>query len=415
MRAFTDAAADAVARAIADVHREAQRERELRDAEHRARLAVLDGHISAAVETERRLSERLASLKDGANGVGISEIRRLDTGELVFDLSDGRSVDIGMVQGRDGKDGVDGHNGIDGTDGTDGKDADFASIDTRIADFEDRGRQTIADAIAQIRVPEDGKTVTVDDLLPVVEEVVTGAVARIDKPKDGVGVADVAINEEGDLIVSLTDGEKKNAGRSIGRDGADVDIEAVQQQIRTMFDAVPKQVDGKDGKLPIVRTWSDTVFYEGNVVTFDGRLYQAQRDTGKAPDHDDWLCIADRGRDGADGRDGQDAKPFTIRGTWLEINKYQALDVVALNGASFVAKRDEPGPCPGDGWQMMASQGKRGHAGERGQAGKETRGEPGLPVVAVEATDDGVLTLTNGDGTTVTCDLYPLLARATRQ
>ena len=43
-------------------------------------------------------------------------------------------------------------------------------------------------------------------------------------------------------------------------------------------------------------------------------------------------------------------------------------DVVALNGGSFVALKDKPGPCPGSGWQLVASQGKRGVAGEKGRA-----------------------------------------------
>jgi hypothetical protein len=47
--------------------------------------------------------------------------------------------------------------------------------------------------------------------------------------------------------------------------------------------------------------------------------------------------------------------------------------VVALDGASFVARRDNPGECPGAGWQLIARQGQRGVAGPRGD-----RGLPGL-------------------------------------
>ena len=53
----------------------------------------------------------------------------------------------------------------------------------------------------------------------------------------------------------------------------------------------------------------------------------------------------------------------------------KALDIVALNGGSFIAKKDNPGPCPGAGWQLIASQGKRGDKGERG-----LQGIPGVPV-----------------------------------
>lgn len=166
---------------------------------------------------------------------------------------------------------------------------------------------------------------------------------------------------------------------------------------------------GPQGKLPIVRLWSDQVHYEGDVVALDGRTFQALRDTGKAPGHEDWICIAERG---ADGRDGTDGRGFRVRETWAETETYSALDVVALNGASFVARRDDPGPCPGDGWQLIAAQGKRGQPGERGMKGdKGERGDCGLPVVAMSIDASGMLALTNGDGSIVVCDLYPVLSQ----
>jgi hypothetical protein len=159
---------------------------------------------------------------------------------------------------------------------------------------------------------------------------------------------------------------------------------------------------GAPGKLPQARAWSDGVHYEGAVVTHAGATWQAQRDTGREPPHDDWLCLA---RGGADGRS------FVIRGTWSEAENYRELDVVALNGASFGARCDNPGACPGDGWQMIAAQGKRGNAGERGAAAKGERGSPGPAAVSLDIDEEGLLTLTNADGSRVTCDLYPLLAK----
>jgi hypothetical protein len=60
-----------------------------------------------------------------------------------------------------------------------------------------------------------------------------------------------------------------------------------------------------------------------------------------------------------------------IRGTHDPKAEYFANDMVAKDGGTFVARRNNPGPCPGDGWQLMAKQGQRGIAGERGAPGRD--------------------------------------------
>jgi hypothetical protein len=67
-----------------------------------------------------------------------------------------------------------------------------------------------------------------------------------------------------------------------------------------------------------------------------------------------------------------------IRSTFDANADYRRLDVVALNGGSFIALKDAPGACPGAGWQLMASQGKRGPPGEKGERGPSgPRGDVG--------------------------------------
>ena len=65
IKAFTDAAADSVARAIAGVQREAQRSEELRAAEHRAFMAEQRETVSGLI---RKIEDRLAEVKDGKDG-----------------------------------------------------------------------------------------------------------------------------------------------------------------------------------------------------------------------------------------------------------------------------------------------------------------------------------------------------------
>jgi hypothetical protein len=119
---------------------------------------------------------------------------------------------------------------------------------------------------------------------------------------------------------------------------------------------------GPTGKLPIAKEWQrEKVYYEGQVVTYDGATYQALHDTGEPPDSEaHWICLAAPGRD---------AKSFRHRGTFKDNADYAAHDIVALNGGSFLALHDKPGACPGPGWQLLCAQGKRGATGEPGPRG----------------------------------------------
>ena len=109
---------------------------------------------------------------------------------------------------------------------------------------------------------------------------------------------------------------------------------------------------GPPGKLPCAKEYvAECVHYAADVVRHDGGLWQALCDTVHAPPHDDWICLARGGRDGITPN---------IRGTFDVYSKYRKLDIVAMDGASFVAKHDNPGICPGDGWQLMSKQGRQG-------------------------------------------------------
>ncbi len=445
LAAFTDAAADRVARLIAETRREAARDAELRAAQFAAKMAEMDSRLASVSEIERRLAERLATLKDGEPGRDGTDGQSVSINEVLPSLAvaleeavsnnvervlatwdrpkDGQSVSVADVEPMlhelvaaipAPKDGADGRDGVDGKDAVAPTVEEVAS-----AIREDVIREAIAAALSEVRSwerPKDGKDYDPEELKKAVVE----SVAAIERPRDGVdgvGIEGIAISDD-NLVVTLSNGEMRDLGRVVGYDGVDIDIDRVQEQIAstiaTLWEECPKPKDGEKGdkgdpgapgKLPIVQEWEDRVHYEGDVVSFRGAIFQAVRDTGKAPDHVDWQCIVRAGLDGADGRS------FAIRGTWEEAGDYRALDVVTLIGGSFVAKRDDPGACPGEGWQLMASQGKRGKPGEKGPAGIGLRGLPGDSVTRMTVSDDGILTLTNGDGSTVECDIYPILSK----
>ena len=58
-----------------------------------------------------------------------------------------------------------------------------------------------------------------------------------------------------------------------------------------------------------------------------------------------------------------------MRGVYRSGERYQVLDIVSKNGGSFIARRDDPGECPGDGWTNLSLPGKRGAEGPVGPKG----------------------------------------------
>jgi hypothetical protein len=152
---------------------------------------------------------------------------------------------------------------------------------------------------------------------------------------------------------------------------------------------------GPTGTLRVAEPWTERVHYAGEVVTHSGGTWQAVRDTGRPVATEDWVCLA---APGGAGRDGRDGRSMTVRGTYESKLSYRALDVVALDGGLFVARRDDPGPCPGDGWQLSAMRGKKGEAGAKGDPGVRGERAPRLTGWAIDR-QRYVATPTMSDGT----------------
>jgi hypothetical protein len=161
------------------------------------------------------------------------------------------------------------------------------------------------------------------------------------------------------------------------RQSARKEFKAADEEMQRAFEAKLAALEGRvkavPGKLPVSKIWrEESVTYEGEVVSFDGSLYQARKDTAQVPGGSDWICVARAGRDGCDGRTPN------VCGTYDAYEKYQRLDIVTYDGASFIARRDDPGACPGDGWQLLSKPGRQGPAGAVGPRGeKGNKGERG--------------------------------------
>jgi hypothetical protein len=73
-----------------------------------------------------------------------------------------------------------------------------------------------------------------------------------------------------------------------------------------------------------------------------------------------------------------------LRGAYRSDQDYDRLDVVTLEGSSYIARQGSPGPCPGEGWRTLASAGATGPQGIRGP-----KGEPGPRGLTGEAGPKG--------------------------
>jgi len=209
------------------------------------------------------------------------------------------------------------------------------------------------DAIAAIPEPQDGKSVTVEDLAPMVEELVSTAmdtaVRGLPVPEDGedgVGVAGALIDRDGNLVLTLSNGEIKELGQVVGRDADDI---AIERRIKEMVDAIPRPKDGLDGlgfddlevihdgarsftfrfangdkvkefafTLPVMLdrgVYHDGRKYQpGDGVTWGGSYWICQKETGAKPDQsDDWRLAVKKGQNGKDGVLKEKAAPQPVK------------------------------------------------------------------------------------------------------
>src|SRR5262249_43972414 len=112
-------------------------------------------------------------------------------------------------------------------------------------------------------------------------------------------------------------------------------VEGAQRLIETKLMALEERLRAVPGKLPVARTWCpESVSYQAEFVCHEGALWQACKDTAQVPGGSDWICVARAGRDGQSVR---------VRGAFNATANYKRFDIVSLDGAAFIARRDNPG------------------------------------------------------------------------
>lgn len=143
-----------------------------------------------------------------------------------------------------------------------------------------------------------------------------------DPGADGVGLAGAIIDRDGNLIVTKTNGEQVPLGAVIGKDGAPGKDGADFSDVEFDYDGergliIRSRNGGEIVKrlpIPIDRGyWQDGKKAEqGDVMTCNGCVWVAIKDTSKKPCHenpDDWRLMVRKGRDGLQGPPGRDYQP----------------------------------------------------------------------------------------------------------
>jgi hypothetical protein len=326
-------------------------------------------------EWEARICERLDSVKDGVDGKDADIEPILEEANQVFNAL--KEEAEAFKQGAENKIERRLAEVKDGKDGEPGKDADIkpiwdafnqreVNIGSAFVDLEEK----IDERLAQIKDGKDGEPGKDADIEPLREEIMQAYAALKADAEEQVKAA----------LSTVRNGKD-------GKDGKDGERGSEGQP-------------GKDGKLPIAREWTNRVHYEGDVVRHNGSTYQALADTGQQPPHSDWGELASRGTDGIG---------FVLRGTYDASAEYKQHDIVMINRNSFAAKYDNPGECPGDGWQLFGPSGQRGKEGPPGMKGADGRS---VSIAKLEADPDAmVLRITDSLGKTFELDIHPIAER----
>lgn len=229
---------------------------------------------------------------------------------------------LSRIEALETREPLSGKDGKDGRDGIDGKSIDPADLAALV-------RTEVEKATATLPKPQDGKSVTVEDIAPLVHESVAAkvseAVKAIPVPKDGRDGRDgldavTPLLKDGILLFTMSDGSIKEVGPVVGADGKD-GRDGTDGADGLGFDDLAAEFDGERGitlrmmrgeqvkefafSLPVVidrGVFREGSYVKGDGCTFGGSFWIAQKDTDEKPGiGDGWRLAVKKGRDGKDG------------------------------------------------------------------------------------------------------------------
>jgi hypothetical protein len=249
-------------------------------------------------------------------------------------------------------------------------------------------------AVEALPVPKDGKdgvdgkSVTVDELQPMVEKYVSGYMLEFPRAKDGQDGKDGQSVTIDDVLPIVREAVEQIPKPKNGTDGKSVTAEDVLPTIREWFDALPRPSNGKDGTdgksvtLDEVRDLIEPLFAKWQLDWERRAMDVNQRCLDRFEKPKD-------GKDGADGLGFDEFTPvfdgrrtFTMRwargdhvkeisfkipsliecGVWLHGKQYEQGDGVTCGGNYWIAQVDtnaRPGENNND-WRLAVRKGRDG-------------------------------------------------------
>lgn len=258
----------------------------------------------------------------------------------------------------------------------------------------------VSEAVAAIPAPRDGKSVTVDEITPVLQELVSNAVAEIPVPKDGKDFEPAMLKQAVEEAVS-----EAVAAIPVPKDGKSVTTEDVQPMIQELVSAsmpelpdvkslvneaiaaLPAAEPGKDGEngrdalsleiLPLIDEGKS--YPRGSYATHNGGLWRAYEKTHGMRG---WECLVD-GVAGIDIQQSEqrcftltvnrtsgasETKSFDVpvmiyQGVFKSGQEYLPGDTVTWGGSLWHCDeqtQDKPGEAGSKGWTLAAKRGRDG-------------------------------------------------------
>lgn len=275
--------------------------------------------------------------KDGKDGVGINNIEISNDGNLLITLTNGTSLNLGNIKGAKGDQGIQGEKGDkgdQGLNGTDGKDGTNGTNGVGITDV------TLNSDDELVLTFSNGNVINLGNIKGSKGDKGDKGDAGLNgnDGKDGVGIQNVDVTADGALTVTLTNGTVLNLGNIKGADGLGI----TKAEINT------------SGELVLTCSNGDV------------------KNLGKV--------TGENGKDGANGTDGIGIKSLTL----------------SPDGELVVTMSDNSISNLGN---IKGEKGDRGEQGQQGQQGLQgTKGADGRGIAKTELVN-GELVITYTDGT----------------